>query len=85
VKRLSQREEREVESTKRAQQLRADYRATFSTASGVRVLEDLSRRCFVRTSTFKDFDVNAMLDREGKRSVFLYIQTMMEKKKEIKR
>jgi hypothetical protein len=69
------------EALKRAQQLRADYRATFSTASGIRVLEDLSRRCFVRTTTFKDFDTNAMLNREGKRSVFLHIQTMMEKKK----
>ena len=82
---MSQGEEREVEGTKKVQQLRADYRATFSTASGVRVLEDLLRRCFMKTTTFKDFDVNAMLNREGKRSVFLHIQTMMEKKKEIKR
>lgn len=75
---MSQRDE---EVVKRSQQLKADYRAVFSSAAGIRVLEDLSRRCFVRTTTFKDFDTNAMLDREGKRSVFLHIQTMMEKKK----
>jgi len=77
--------QRDVEVLKRGEQLRSDYRAAFSTAAGVRVLEDLSRRCFVKTTTFKDFDTNAMIDREGKRSVFLHIQTMMEKKKEIKR
>jgi len=79
---LSQRDE---EVVKRSQQLKADYRAVFSSAAGVRVLEDLSRRCFVRTTTFQDFDTNAMVNREGKRSVFLHIQTMMEKKKGPKR
>lgn len=72
---------RDEEVVKRAQQLKADYRATFSSAAGIRVLEDLSKRCFVRTTTFQDFDTNAMINREGKRSVFLHIQTMMEKKK----
>jgi len=62
-------------------QLMADYRATFSTAAGKRVLEDLSIRCFVKTPTFKDFDTNAMVYREGRRSVFLHIQTMMRKEK----
>ena len=79
---MSQRDE---EVVKRSQQLKADYRAVFSSAAGVRVLEDLSRRCFVRTTTFQDFDTNAMVNREGKRSVFLHIQTMMEKKKGPKR
>jgi hypothetical protein len=79
---LSQREE---EALKRNQQLRADYRATFSSAAGVRVLEDLSKRCFLKYTTFKDFDVNTMVFNEGKRAVFLHIQTMMEKKKEMKR
>lgn len=74
------------DALKRVQQLRADYRAAFSTASGIRVLEDLSKRCFVKTSTFKDFDTNSMINREGKRSVFLHIQTMCEKpKKELLR
>jgi len=79
---LSQRDE---EAVKRAQQLKADYRAVFSSAAGIRVLKDLSRRCFVKTTTFADFDTNAMINREGKRSVFLHIETMMEKKREIKR
>ena len=74
---MSQRDE---EAIKKSQQLRADYRATFSTAPGIRVLKDLSRRCFVKTTTFKDFDTNAMINREGKRSVFLHIKTMMERK-----
>jgi len=78
--------QRDEETLKRGQQLRADYRATFSSAAGERVLEDLSRRCFVKTTTFQDFDINAMVNREGKRSVFLHIQTMMEKlKKELPR
>jgi len=77
--------QRDEEVLKRSEQLRADYRATFSTASGVRVLKDLARRCFVKTTTFQDFDTNAMINREGKRSVFLHIETMMEKKRKIKR
>ena len=79
---MSQRDE---EAIKRTQQLKADYRAVFSSAAGIRVLEDLSRRCFVKTTTFQDFDTNAMINREGKRTVFLHIQTMMEKKKDLKR
>lgn len=66
------------EVIKRSRQLKADYRATFSTASGKRVLKDLSRRCFVNTPTFQDFDTNAMVHREGKRTVYLHIQTMMK-------
>jgi len=77
--------QRDEEAVKRSQQLRADYRAVFSSAAGIRVLEDLSRRCFMKTTTFQDFDTNAMINREGKRSVFLHIQTMMEKKKELKK
>ena len=77
--------QRDEEVLKRSQQLRADYRAVFSSAAGIRVLKDLSRRCFVKTTTFADFDTNAMINREGKRSVFLHIETMMEKKKDVKR
>ena len=77
--------QRDEEAIKRSQQLRADYRAVFSSAAGIRVLGDLSRRCFMKTTTFQDFDTNAMINREGKRSVFLHIQTMMEKKKELKK
>jgi len=77
--------QRDEEVLKRSQQLRADYRAVFSSAAGIRVLKDLSRRCFVKTTTFQDFDTNAMINREGKRSVFLHIETMMEKKKDVKR
>ena len=79
---MSQRDE---EALKKSQQLRADYRATFSSAAGVRVLEDLSKRCFAKYTTFKDFDVNTMVFNEGKRAVFLHMQTMIEKKKEPKK
>jgi len=77
--------QREEEALKRNQQLRSDYRAIFSSAAGIRVLKDLSKRCFVKNTTFQDFDTNAMINREGKRSVFLHIQTMMEKRKDPER
>lgn len=72
--------EKEKKIIAQNKQLKADYRAAFSTVAGQRVLDDLSKRCFVRQSTFKG-DCNITIFNEGKRAVFLHIQTMSEKGK----
>lgn len=76
---------RDEEVVKKREQLKADYRATFESDSGKRVLEDLERRCFIRTTTFKDFDPTTMVFNEGKRAVLLHIKTMMEVRKDGRR
>jgi len=63
---------------KEREQLKGDYKATFSTASGKRVLDDLAKRCFVKTTTFREPDLNATIFNEGKRAVYLHLQTMIE-------
>lgn len=57
------------------EQLARDYKATFNTEAGKRVLEDLELRNFMKTTTF-DGNPNIMIYREGQRSVLLHINTM---------
>lgn len=58
------------------EQLREDYKATFATENGKRVLEDLKTRCFENKTTFS---INANLTNfnEGTRMVLVLIKNMM--------
>lgn len=57
-------------------QLRQDYIDTFSDNSGKAVLEDLQRRCFIKTSTIADEAIR-MAFNEGRRTVFMHIESMI--------
>jgi len=61
-------------------QLELDYKMTFGSESGERVLEDLKKRCgFIMTTHIKgDSHESAYL--EGARSVVLFINNMLNKK-----
>jgi len=75
----------EKELIEKKEQLSSDYRTFFATDSGIRIFEDLSKRCFLNHTTYKDYDVNSMVFNEGKRAVLLHIQTMMGKKNKERR
>ena len=59
------------------EQLIKDYRETFNTAAGKRVVEDLELRGYYRTTTISNQE-HIMIYREGARSMVAYIKTMVE-------
>ena len=59
------------------EQLIKDYRETFNTAAGKRVIEDLELRFFYRTSTIANQE-HIMIHRAGSRDVVCHIKTMVE-------
>lgn len=52
------------------------YLSVFDTPSGKDVLENLAKRCYVKTSTYDD-NPQRMAFREGRRSIFVYIGTIL--------
>ncbi len=57
-------------------QLKADYKNTFSTEEGQRVLKNLEKLCFVHGTTFS-VDDGVIQFNEGKRTVVVQIQNMI--------
>lgn len=57
-------------------QLREDYKATFATENGKRVLADLEARCFEKKTTFS-VNSQATSFNEGTRMVLVLIKNMM--------
>jgi len=72
---------RKIKDLKTAQeindQLIKDYRETFKTASGKRVMEDLELRFFYRTSIIANQE-HIMTYRAGLRDVVCHIKSMVE-------
>ena len=63
-------------------QLTIDYKQTFGSESGQRVLDDLKKRCSFETTTFVKGDSHESAFLEGTRSVVLFIKNMLNKKGE---
>ena len=60
-------------------ELKKDYKITFDTEEGTRVLNDLEKRCHEFATTFsKDSYETAFL--EGQRSMLIFIKAMITKK-----
>ena len=57
-------------------QLQGDYKATFATDEGKRVLKNLERLCFVNGTTFSEKPTITSFN-EGKRTVVVQIQNMI--------
>jgi len=53
------------------------YHRVFDGEDGQAVLEDLKRRCFVKTTTY-DPDAMKMGINEGRRSIYVYITNLIE-------
>jgi hypothetical protein len=58
--------------------LREDYKKTFSTEEGKRVLLDLAEKGFFNSTTFDPSKEYATIFNEGMRCFFLYIKNIME-------
>jgi hypothetical protein len=57
--------------------LHQDYKITFDSPSGQRVLKDLERLCYINDSTISNidkFDINSLALKEGMRRVVLRIK-----------
>ena len=61
-------------------QLVIDYKQTFGSESGERVLEDLKKRCSFETTTHVKGDGHESAYLEGARSTVLFINNMLNKK-----
>ena len=61
-------------------QLTIDYKQTFGSESGQRVLEDLKKRCSFNTTTHIKGDSHESAYLEGARSAILFINNMLNKK-----
>ena len=54
------------------------YLTVFDNPSGKAVLDDLKKRCYVKTSTYDD-NYGRMAFREGRRSIYVHIATILGK------
>ena len=61
-------------------QLTIDYKQTFGSESGQRVLEDLKKRCSFNTTTHIKGDSHESAFLEGQRSMVLFLNNMLNKK-----
>ena len=61
-------------------QLAIDYKTTFGSESGEKVLKDLEKRCSYHTTTHIKGDSHDTAFLEGQRSVVLFVKSMLNKK-----
>ena len=61
-------------------QLEIDYKTTFGSESGQRVLDDLKKRCSFNSTTHIKGDSHESAYLEGSRSVVLFVNNMINKK-----
>ncbi len=61
-------------------QLVIDYKTTFGSESGQRVLDDLKKRCSFEATTFVKGDSHESAFLEGQRSMVLFLNNMLNKK-----
>jgi|LSQX01.3.fsa_nt_gb hypothetical protein len=56
------------------------YKYIFNTPEGQKVLSDLEKKCYYNQCTMElGLDINSMVFREGRRSIYLYLKQMMER------
>lgn len=65
---------------KQIKQIRKDYKITFGSDEGKRVLEDISKRCHEGTTTFSKDNSHETAFLEGQRSVLLFIKAILNTK-----
>ena len=65
--------ESNIQQIKELKQL---YQNVFESPDGKKILDDLSRKCFINRTTLNESQIQ-MAFNEGQRSIVLHIQTMM--------
>ena len=74
-------EQQNAENEKKRQELMQAYKRLFQTDDGKMILEDLERFCgFLKTSTNVQWNPYQTMFSEGKRRVFLRIDSMLRRR-----
>ena len=68
------------EAEKKIKQLKEDYKITFNSEQGQRVLNDLEKRCHEFVTTFSKDNSHETAFLEGQRSISLFIKAMLKSK-----
>ena len=66
------------EVQKKIKQLREDYKITFGSDEGKRVLEDIFIRCHESSTTFSKGDSHESAFFEGQRSIMVFIKSILK-------
>lgn len=70
----------EQQQQEKVKQLIQDYKVTFQSEQGQRVMQDLQNRCHLFTTTNVKGDAHESAFNEGQRSALLFILNMVNKK-----
>lgn len=71
-----------MDPNKKLKELKNDYRITFSSEQGQRVLNDLEKRCHEFVTTFSKDNSHETAFLEGQRSTLIFIKAMIKPHKE---
>ena len=68
------------QANKKIKQLQEDYKITFGSEQGQRVLDDLSKRCHEFNTTHINGDSHESAFFEGQRSILIWIKNIINSK-----
>ena len=68
------------EQQKKLEQLRKDYKIVFGSDEGLRVLDDISKRCHEFNTTHVKGDSHESAFYEGQRSIMVFIKSILKSK-----
>ena len=71
-----------MDPNKKLKELKNDYKITFSSEQGQRVLNDLEKRCHEFVTTFSKENSHETAFLEGQRSTLIFIKAMIKPHKE---
>jgi len=71
-----------MDQNKKILQLKEDYKITFNSEHGQRVLNDLEKRCHEFVTTFSKDNSHETAFLEGQRSTLIFIKAMIKPHKE---
>ena len=71
-----------MDQNKKLLQLKEDYKITFNSEQGQRVLNDLEKRCHEFVTTFSKDSSTETAFLEGQRSILIFLKAMIKPHKE---
>ena len=71
-----------MDQNKKLKELKNDYRITFNSEQGQRVLNDLEKRCHEFVTTFSKDNSHETAFLEGQRSILIFLKAMIKPHKE---
>ena len=71
-----------MDQNKKLLELKNDYRITFNSEQGQRVLNDLEKRCHEFVTTFSKDNSHETAFLEGQRSILIFLKAMIKPHKE---